>query len=164
MAIVRRLLYRCRVPLITIAGSMLATADASAREIVCKDACAVQTSLQPWADPLAMPYAAGGYCAARRGDGVHDSVPSPVAVDRRADGAGSVGRSTMRPARSSRLRLEAEEWDDRTDGDDDTDVPVRGWLRDMVRTTDVIPAESDSRSDLIDTPTVSSLLYQQLRC
>jgi hypothetical protein len=164
MAIVRRSLYRCWLPLVTIAGSMLATADASAREMVGKGGCAVQTCLDPWADPFAIPNAAGACTAARRSDGVHNSVPGRVVVDPLAGGAGSVGRSTMRPARSSRLNFDAEDWDDRTDGDDDTDVPVRGWLRDMVRATDEISADSDSRSELIDTPTVSSPLYQRLRC
>jgi hypothetical protein len=164
MAIVRRSPHRRWVPLLTIVASMLASADASGREICGIGACAVQACLGPWADPFSMPDTADSCPVVRRQGGVHDTVPSHVEADHRAVGASSRDRSTMRPSRSSHLRFDAEAWNDRADGDDDTDVPVRAWFRDMVRGTDVIPAGGGSRSSEIDPPSVSSASYQRLRC
>jgi hypothetical protein len=164
MAIVCRAPHRRWVPLVTIAASMLATADASARERGGIGASAVQACLEPWADRFAMPNATDGCPVARRQGGVRDSVHSRVEADRRAFGASSPDRSTMRPIRSTHLRFDAEAWDDRADGDDDTDAPVRAWFRDMVRGTDVIPAGGGSRSSEIDPPSVSSPSYRRLRC
>jgi hypothetical protein len=147
MAVVRRSLHRCWIPLITIAASMLASAGASAGETGGNGSCAVGTSLAPWAEPSRISTTDNGYSAACR-----------------TDGAGPIGGSNMRPARRSRPRLDADEWDDRTDGDDDTDVPERTWLREMVRAADVIPAIDDSQSDSIDTPSAPLATYQRLRC
>jgi hypothetical protein len=147
MAVVRRSLHRWWIPLITIAGSMLAPAGASAGDTGARCACAIGTCVGSWAEPSDISTTDNGCSAARR-----------------TDGAGSVGGSNMLPARSSRPRLDADEWDDRTDGDDDTDVPERTWLREMVRATDVIPTIDDARSDSIDTPSALPATYQRLRC
>jgi hypothetical protein len=147
MAVVRRALHRWWIPLITIVGSMLATAGALAGETGARGACAVGTRVGSWAEPSDVSTTDTGWSAARR-----------------TDGAGSDGGSNMRPARSSRPRLDADEWDDRTDGDDDTDVPERAWLREMARATDVIPTIDDSRSDSIDALCSPPATYQRLRC
>lgn len=160
MAIVCRSLHRWWIPSVIIAASMLATADASSREIAGIDACALQNCMGPWADRFAVSNTGDGRSAVGRSDGVDDRVPGRFG----ADGARSDDLSTIRTGRSSRLGFDAEDTEDRTDGDDDTDVPVRAWFRDMVRATDAIPASSDARSGLIDTPSVSSPSYQPLRC
>ena len=147
MTVVRRSLHRWWIPLITIAGLMLAAAGASAGDTGARCACAIGTCVGSWAEPSDIPTTANGCSTARR-----------------ADGAGSVGGSNMRPARSSRPRLDADEWEDRTDGDDDTDVPEKPWLREMGHVTDVIPTIDDFRSDSIDTPSAPPATYQRLRC
>jgi len=164
MAIVCRALHRWWVPLITIAVSMLANADAPAREIGGKGACAIQKCLRPWAGRFAMSGIAGDCSAARCTDGFHDSDRSRAGADPRGDGARLDGHLTMQPGRGSRLRFDADEWGNCTDGDDDTDVPVRTWFRDMVRAMDVILAGRDVRSALIDTLSDFSRMYRRLRC
>jgi hypothetical protein len=147
MPVVHHLLHRWWIPLIAIVGSVLAAAGGSARETGGNGTCAVGTCLASWAEPSRISNTHSGYRAACR-----------------TYGAGAIDSSNIRPARSSRPRLDAEEWDDRTDGDNDTDVPERTWLRQMIRATDVILAVSDSRSDSIDTPSAPPAMYQCLRC
>jgi hypothetical protein len=163
MSTVYRSLHRWWVLLIAIAGSTLATADATAR-VGDKTACGNQTSLTRLTDHSAMAYVAVDCSAARKSDRVLNPIPSRVAPDRQTDRTGSFRFSTVLPGKRSRPRLDAEVWDDRTADDDDTDVPVKAWLRDMVRGTDMIPVGSHFPSDLIRTLWIFSPSYQRLRC
>jgi hypothetical protein len=164
MAIVRRSPHPWWVLLVTIAGSMLATADASAREMAGKCLSSLQPCSRPCVVPYAGPNTGDGFCAAPGSDGVQDNGPSRVSTHRLAVGGRSDGRSTLRPSRNPRPHFDAEGWEDRNDGDDDTDVPVRAWFRDMVSAMDVIPAAGDWRSTSIDVTSDSSRSYQRLRC
>ena len=75
MAIVRRLPRQWWILLATFAGSVLATTNASAREMGGDCGCADQTCSRPWADPFAIPNAAGGFGTDPRSDGVQDTRP-----------------------------------------------------------------------------------------
>ena len=159
-----RNLHRWWVALIAIAVSALVTADATARELRNNAACAAQSRLQPLADRSGVPEVAAAWSLARCSDCVANSVSSLVVAHRCNDVAGSVRRSTVLPGRSGCPGLDGEEWCDRTADDDDSDVPVKAWLRDLVRGTDLIPAGSHSLSELITAPAISFPSYQRLRC
>jgi hypothetical protein len=92
-----------------------------------------------------------------------DSIPSEFDADRVALGGREIVHSTLLPRGSTHLRFNAEDSDDYTVGDDDTDVPVRAWFRDMIRSThDLVLTQSDSRSAI--SPPVPPSLFERLRC
>jgi hypothetical protein len=76
------------------------------------------------------------------------------------------GRSTLRPGRRSRLRFDAEEWDDRCEGDDDdTELPTEASLRGAVRCLHhLIPVQADCRPVGTATPSPRLSSRQPLRC
>jgi len=181
MAIVRRSRHRWWVSLVTLAGALLATADASASEMGANGravACGITGSgcetRSPeglvldsrCADAIAVCFTADGCAAARLSDGDQlETASGRVGLHRLADGARSDARLTLRVGRRPRLRIDAEDWDDRIDEDDDSDVPVRVWLRDMVRCLhDLIVPECNSRFPFIKAPSAPSHLSQHLRC
>jgi hypothetical protein len=126
MAIDRRSPHRWWVPLVTIAGAMLATADASASEMGGEGDRAVACGIT--------------------GSVSETRSPEGLVLDK--------GR-----------RIDAEDWEDRIDEDDDSDLPVRVWFRDMVRCLhDLIVPECDSRFPFINPPSAPSHLSQHLRC
>jgi len=63
------------------------------------------------------------------------------------------------------MRFDDEYLEDRTDGDDETELPVRAWIRDFLGYVhDLILAEGDLRFAFNDTPLAPSPSYQRLRC
>jgi hypothetical protein len=95
-----------------------------------------------------------------------ESVPDRAAAVHSAGGCRSEGKSTLRSGRRSRLRFAAEEWEDRVDEDDDTELPVRVSIRDMVwHVYHVNPVDAHGQFALID-PLCSppSLAGRPLRC
>ena len=152
MAIVRRSRHQWWVFLATMAGAMLAIADASASEMGGKGgravACGITGSVSVTCSPEGLVLDKGR-----------------VGVDRLAGGARSDGRSTLRVGRRPRLRIDAEDWEDRIDEDDDSDLPVRVWLRDMVRCLHhLIVPECNSRFPGTSASSAPSHLSQHLRC
>jgi hypothetical protein len=143
---------------------MLATADGTARELGNNADCTVNARFTPLADRSATTDIGAAFTAARCSAGVLDTTPIRTAIDRHTDHAGSIRRSTVLPRRTSRPRLDADEWDDRTADDDDTDVPVKAWLRDMVRGTNLVPAGRRSFADWIRSPSIYPRSHQRLRC
>jgi hypothetical protein len=164
MSIVRPLPHPAWILVATLAGSMLATADASAREMGSDRFCTDLMCLRPCADRFAIANVAHGFGAAPHGNVEQGSGPAIASVDRLADGGRSEGLSTVRPAGSPRPHFDAEDLEDCSDGDDDTDVPVRAWMRDRARARIVLPDDDDCRSDLFNPLLVSSPSYQRLRC
>jgi hypothetical protein len=127
---------------------------------------AAQACSGPWADAFAMPHAASRCADAGRKRGIERKTgPSGVGIDRSASNARSDGRSTLRLGRRARLRIDAEDWEDRFEEDDDSDLPVRVWLRDIVRCShELIVPECNSRFPSINTRSAFWRLSQQLRC
>jgi hypothetical protein len=135
MASVHRSPHHWSASLAIIAASMLVTAGASDHEARGKNGSVV------------LPSSTGPVCAT-------PSAGGPVLDN---------GLSALRPTRSPRFN--AENCDDRSDGDDDTDVPEKDWSRDVGQFGhDLIPVDHDSRPRLIDTLSIPSSSFQQLRC
>jgi hypothetical protein len=126
---------------------------------------AAQACSGPWVRPHAISHTTNGCPVPRRSDGVEASAASRVGADRMAAGARSDGHSTLRPGRRSRLGIDAEDWEDRIDGDDDTELPVRVWFRDIGRSIhDLILPEWNARVALINSPSAPIPSLQPLRC
>jgi hypothetical protein len=121
---------------VIIVASMLVTAGAAAEEAVGKSGSAVLT----------------GAAGTR-------TTPSPdrPGVDN--------GRRPVWSARSPRAGLNTDDWDDRSDCDDDTDVPEKDWSRHVAHFGhDLITVDNDSRPGSIDALSIPSSSFQRLRC
>jgi hypothetical protein len=82
-----------------------------------------------------------------------------------AGGARPHRGSTLRPGKRPRLRFDAEDWEDRSEGDDDTDLPVGASFRGMVRRLyHLSPSPADSRFASLETPSPRFPTRQPLRC
>jgi len=181
MAIVPRLLRRSWVALLAFAGSMPATANASAHEMAGSGRSAVARGIStaerragsadgracssPSADKFVLPHGPAVQAGSQSGHCVHDSDPVRVESGAPACGARPDRGSTLRPGKRPRLRFDAEDWENRDDEDDDTDMPTGAWFRDMVRCVHVlVPPEGHSRSAGIAPPSSSPHWLQRLRC
>jgi hypothetical protein len=152
MAIVRRSSHRWWIFLVTIAGAMAATAVASAREMGGKATCDFARGIMRHVSETRSP------------EGQMTGT-SRVGAQRFSPGAQSDERPTLRVGRHARLRIDAEVWGDRIEEDDDSDLPVRAWFRDMVRCShEVIVPKCNSRFPFINAHSSFSRLSQQLRC
>jgi hypothetical protein len=152
MAIVGRSPHHSWVPLVVIVGAMLATANASACEMGDNRGCLVAHDVKRAS-------------VSRLSNGALDSLPSRSGINCVSAGARSDGRSTLRSGRRSRLRFDAEDWEDPIDGDDDTDLPARVGFRNMVRyIRDPILPEGDARAALIGSPSALFPSSHPLRC
>jgi hypothetical protein len=123
-------------------------------------------TVAPTADSTRVPCDLDGHQAAQLDARVaRDSVHGRVAAVHLAGRAGSEGKLTLRPGRRSRLRFDAEEWEDRVDEDDDTELPVRISVRQMIGHIYYLSlSEGDCQSDLIDISSPSGLSLYRLRC
>jgi hypothetical protein len=143
------ILYKCR----------LLTA---ARLVSC---AATRVRTTRYADPSTVPDAADQSHASQPGDRTPDSEPSRVGLDAQPCGARLHGGWTLRPGKRTRLRFDAEEWEDRVDGDDDAHVPVGAWFRDMVRCLhDLTAQDGCPRFAPAEPPSAPSPFLQPLRC
>jgi hypothetical protein len=118
------------------------------------------------ADSTRVPCDLDSHLAARLdASGARDSVHRRVAAVQLAGRAGSEGKPTLRPSRRSRLRVDAEDWEDRVDEDDDTELPVRISVRAVDgHIYDLSPSEGNCLSDLIGTSSPSRMSPHRLRC
>jgi hypothetical protein len=122
---------------------------------------------RPFADLFADPHAPVRGHASRVEHGVQHRIPRRVAAVCRVAGAPLAGESVARPGRRTRMRFDETGAGDCADEDDDTVLPIRAWLffQDMLRYAhDVTVPDDDSRSASIDTPSVHTASFQQLRC
>jgi hypothetical protein len=131
------------------------------------DEHAARGTVAPTADSTRrVPCDLDGHLAAQLdASGARDSVHGRVAAVHLAGRPGLERKSSVRLGRRSRLRFDAEEWEDRVDEDDDTELPVRLSIRQMIaHIYDLTFPEGDFQSDLIDTSSPFGLSPHRLRC
>ena len=125
----------------------------------------VQARPGPLGHFVAMPDDRDGRASVPLRTGAPGCFPSRAVVGHLSGGVRPDGDLIPRSNRCGRSRIDADEQDGCIAGDDDTDMPLRVWLRDMVRCIhDPILPESDAVLALNDSPSASFDSLQPLRC
>jgi hypothetical protein len=194
MAIVRQSMHPWRFAVLAIAGSMLATAGVLAHEMTGNGAAGfgsgVARRFSATVSPELTAFDSGRFmtallrikhtvsrtrslpCAGRSSE--RSAAPVQQFVQGRsplfnADGVASAAPLnqgwTLRPGKRTRLRFDAEDWDDRIDGDDDAHVPVPAWFRDMLRCLhQLVPQPPHLELATPESLPTTSPFLQPLRC
>ncbi len=123
---------------------------------------------RPWygssTKPLTKPRVFDGCPAPQVCVGAHARFPVHVGAGRLDHGGRLDGAPTLRHGKRQRMGFDDEYLEDRKDGDDDTDLPVRAWFRDTRLQIDAIVPASDCRFTFNDTPSSPPPSFQPLRC